>query len=473
MKNRTDQIIQYFKRAFPFEPTGDQIELMDRLADFTQSQDHVFVIKGYAGTGKTTILSTYVKVLRKLNRSAVLMAPTGRAAKVFSGYSKRPAYTIHKSIYQKTSSGEGGYFKLRANLRQKAIFIVDEASMIGNQGGMGSFGPNGLLDDLMEFVFSGHQCKLILIGDAAQLPPVGTSLSPALNLNYLKSTYGYSYVNFEIKEVVRQAKESEILANSTALREDIRNREDEVELPKFTANGEEVIRVENGDQLQESIEKMYDHYGPEHTCIICRSNKRAYLFNQQIRSRILWYEEEIAAGDLLMVVKNNYFWLEDKKGGGFIANGETLQVQKYLGEEELYGFRFADLLVKMLDYPEVPEMEVKVLLDTLSASGPAMSRNDNKRLYEEIAQDFPGVNNRRQLSKKILETPHYNALQVKYAYAVTCHKAQGGQWPAVFLDQGYFVEDMLNRDYLRWLYTGITRATETLYLVGFQDQFYD
>jgi exodeoxyribonuclease-5 len=429
-------------------------------------------LKGYAGTGKTSLIGALVKTLDQLEQKCILMAPTGRAAKVFSHYAGHPAYTIHKKIYrQKSFSNEIDNFSMNDNLHQHTLFIVDEASMIANEGLSGSmFGTGRLLDDLIQYVYSGQGCRLMLIGDTAQLPPVGEEESPALSADVLKG-YGLEVYEGLLTEVVRQLQDSGILWNATELRRYIAE-EDFFTLPPIKVEGFPDIKVIPGNELIEAISDSYDHVGMDETIVVCRSNKRANIYNKGIRNTILYREEELETGDLLMVAKNNYFWTEGCKEIDFIANGDIAVVRRVRREREMYGFRFADVLLRFPDYNDM-ELEVKLLLDTLHTETPALPKEMNDKLFYSVMEDYADISVKRERMKKMKADPHYNALQVKYAYAVTCHKAQGGQWKRVFLDQGYMTEDMLSPDYFRWLYTAFTRATETLYLVNWPKEQLD
>ena len=458
---------QQIKTNFPYKPTFEQEKVVKILADFLfcRKTDSLFLLKGYAGTGKTSLIGALVKTLDQLEQKCILMAPTGRAAKVFSHYAGHPAYTIHKKIYrQKSFSNEIDNFSMNDNLHQHTLFIVDEASMIANEGLSGSmFGTGRLLDDLIQYVYSGQGCRLMLIGDTAQLPPVGEEESPALSADVLKG-YGLEVYEGLLTEVVRQLQDSGILWNATELRRYIAE-EDFFTLPPIKVEGFPDIKVIPGNELIEAISDSYDHVGMDETIVVCRSNKRANIYNKGIRNTILYREEELETGDLLMVAKNNYFWTEGCKEIDFIANGDIAVVRRVRREREMYGFRFADVLLRFPDYDDM-ELEVKLLLDTLHTETPALPKEMNDKLFYSVLEDYADISVKRERMKKMKADPHYNALQVKYAYAVTCHKAQGGQWKRVFLDQGYMTEDMLSPDYFRWLYTAFTRATETLYLVN-------
>ena len=458
---------QQIKTNFPYKPTFEQEKVVKILADFLfcRKMESLFLLKGYAGTGKTSLIGALVKTLDQLEQKCILLAPTGRAAKVFSHYAGHPAYTIHKKIYrQKSFSNETDNFSMNDNLHQHTLFIVDEASMIANEGLSGSmFGTGRLLDDLIQYVYSGQGCRLMLIGDTAQLPPVGEEESPALSADALRG-YGLEVYEGLLTEVVRQLQDSGILWNATELRQYI-TEEDVFTLPPIKVEGFPDIKVIPGNELIEAISDSYDHVGMDETIVICRSNKRANIYNKGIRNTILYREEELETGDLLMVAKNNYFWTEGCKEIDFIANGDIAVVRRVRREREMYGFRFADVLLRFPDYDDM-ELEVKLLLDTLHTETPALPKEMNDKLFYSVLEDYADISVKRERMKKMKADPHYNALQVKYAYAVTCHKAQGGQWKRVFLDQGYMTEDMLSPDYFRWLYTAFTRATETLYLVN-------
>ena len=460
-------LVQQIKGNFPYKPTLEQEKAVKSLADFlfSRQQDSVFLLKGYAGTGKTSLIGALVKTLDQLQQKCVLLAPTGRAAKVFSHYAKHSAFTIHKKIYrQRNYSNDMDNFSLDDNLHQQTLFIVDEASMIANDGLSGAaFGTGRLLDDLIQYVYAGTGCRLMLIGDTAQLPPVGEEQSPALSPDVLKG-YGLEVYEAQLTEVVRQMHDSGILWNATELRRYI-SEEVFFALPSIRVDGFPDIRIIPGNELIEAINDSYDHAGMDETIVVCRSNKRANIYNRGIRNMILYREDELNSGDLLMVAKNNYFWTEQCKEIDFIANGDIAVVRRVRRVREAYGFRFADVVLAFPDYGDV-ELEVKLLLDTLHTDTPALPKEQNDRLFYAVLEDYADITVKRERMKKMKADPHYNALQVKYAYAVTCHKAQGGQWKRVFLDQGYMTEDMLTPDYFRWLYTAFTRATETLYLVN-------
>lgn len=463
------QITQFFEHA----PTYDQSRLIDELERFMKLKEShpLFLLKGYAGTGKTTVLGAFVKTLTHFKVKSRLLAPTGRAAKVLSARSSKEAFTIHKQIYRRNSKvDEFSGMMLAPNLHTNTVFIVDEASMIGDHSLLtdGSISNRNLLDDLFEYVFSGKNCRLILLGDEGQLPPVGCDYSPALDANFLKNNYfALNITEFSLTEVLRQANESGILANATELRS-----LDDDDHPQFQTKGyTDFVRLP-GDEFQDALEAAYSFSGAEETIIITRSNKRANAYNNQIRARLLWYEEALCAGDCLMVVKNNYYWIDDQSKMGFIANGEALKVLRVKKVEELYGFEFARVIVKFSDYDELAELEVLVFMESLQVEAPSISRARLKELFFAIEQDYQHERNKKKRYELILKNPYFNALQVKYAYAITCHKSQGGQWEQVFIDQGFIEPESINKEYHRWLYTAVTRATEKLYLVNFTEDFF-
>lgn len=459
-----------------FPPTTKQDVALQMLSRFAVEggRDKLFLLKGFAGTGKTTIISTLVKNLWKIRKSGVLLAPTGRAAKVISNYSGKDAFTIHKKIYfpKKTGGGGGVQFTLQPNKYKNSIFIVDEASMISDQGANSKLFENGsLLDDLIEFVYSGHNCQLILIGDTAQLPPVKMDLSPALEEQKLQLNYDKQVEFIELDEVVRQSEESDILHNATLIRQSLQEEFYESFQFELSKTNADVIRLIDGYEIMDAIQDSYGSLGYEETSIIVRSNKRANMYNQQIRSRILFQEEEISAGDHLMVVKNNYFWVKPNSEAGFIANGDILKILEIFGFKELYGFRFAEVKVQMVDYPRMRPFETVIILDTLTSNSPSLSYEESNKLYEEVNKDYADERTKYKRFLKVKNNKFFNALQVKFAYAITCHKSQGGQWSNVFIEQPY-LPNGVGREYLRWLYTAVTRAKDKLYLIGFGDDFF-
>ncbi|MBN2166254.1 MAG: AAA family ATPase [Marinilabiliaceae bacterium] len=463
----SDHISKLFIKAIKFAPTESQLKLIEGFGSFLMSTEsnRLLLVKGYAGTGKTWVMSAIVQVLKELNINVVLMAPTGRAAKVLSVYSNSPAYTIHKVIYRQQGSGTGS-FNLNWNKYRDTLFIVDEASMISNSSNEYSmFGSGRLLDDLFEFIQQGANCKLVLVGDTAQLPPVGLDQSPALDvqlLNYM----GYEVDEFFLNDVIRQEQKSGILQNATSFRNALES--DIINIPKIIVKSFTDVECINGEVLIDKISNCYDFYGEDNTIIICRSNKRASLFNKGIRNSILYREEELIPGDYLMVIKNNYFWTEKVKDIDFIANGDIAKVVRISGYEELYGLRFANVTLCFPDY-EFLELDVKIILDILLVETAGFTREQSEAFYNEVIQDYADIKSKKNQFDELRKNPYFNAVQVKYGYAVTCHKAQGGQWPAVFVDQGYVSDDDKKEGYLRWLYTAITRATEKLFFVNFPD----
>ena len=463
-------------RHFPHEPTAGQLLLMEKLATFILSpaDETIFLLCGYAGTGKTSVVISLVKVLPELGSDFVLLAPTGRAAKVLSGYSGKRAHTIHRYIYLYQTSGDGVTRIVRQqNKHRNTLFIVDEASMI--QGDMQSddhsvFSSRNLLEDLLKYVFDGDNCKLLFIGDTAQLPPVGKEISPALDMKYLSKIFRLKVLRYELTEVVRQEENSGILMNATYLRKQI--GKDAIKTPFFSISGYRDIHRITGMELEEELNKSISGGNRGNVCVICRSNKRANLFNQEIRRRILGKESEIAAGDFLMIVKNNYFWLKEDSVAGFIANGdiaEILHIKKY---QDIYGYRFADVTLRLTDYPDEKPVDVKIMLDTIMLNSPCLPYEENKILFNTISEDYGDIPEKRSRNAKVMINPFYNALQVKFAYSFTCHKTQGGQWDTVFIDQGYVTKDSINTEYLRWLYTAVTRAVKEVYFVNFNDEFF-
>ncbi len=459
------------KEIFHFQPTKEQDFVIKMLATFLLSpkSDLLFLLRGYAGTGKTSLVGALVKTLDMLKQKTILLAPTGRAAKVLSSYANHPAFTIHKKIYrQKSFADESASFSICDNLNKHTLFLVDEASMISNEGLSGSmFGSGRLLDDLIQYVYSGEGCRLLILGDTAQLPPVGEEQSPALSAMMLAG-YGLEVMEANLTQVVRQAESSGILWNATALRK-LLVQDECYSLPKIRITGFPDVKVVPGNELMEALEACYDNDGLEETIVVCRSNKRANIYNNGIRSRILWREGELNNGDLLMIAKNNYYWTEQEKDMDFIANGELAVVQRVRRQSELYGFRFVDVTLTFPDQDNY-ELDANLLLDTLQSESPALTRADADRLFNAVLEDYADIPLKRERMKKMKADPYYNALQVKYAYAVTCHKAQGGQWKNVFIDQGYMSDEYLSPDYFRWLYTAFTRATGTLYLVNYPQE---
>jgi len=468
----TGQILEHFSH----QPTGDQELAIQHLAalHLSSKKNPVYILKGFAGTGKTSLISAYVNMLALNKKNFVLLAPTGRAAKVLTKYTGYKAHTIHRFIYQITTSQEGFYkISLSHNRLQDAVFIIDEASMISDNSQPSGevFGSRNLLEDLISYVFARYNNKMILVGDTAQLPPVGFNMSPALDINYMKSAFSVTAFEFEMQEVMRQAIDSGVLCTATSLRKKINVDEPVLKLFNAVDFKTDIIRIEDGDTFEELLNDAFVQHDIENSIIICRTNKRANLFNQQVRSKILNKESEIEGGDVLMVVKNDYFWLEEDSRAGFIANGDMLEVVRILKIVDMYGFRFADAEVRLVDYPEEKEISVKLLLATINVDGPGLSNTDRNALFHNIEEDYLDIPERRKRVHKIMTSPWYNALHVKFAYAMTCHKTQGGQWSHVFVDQGYLADDMINKNYLRWLYTAVTRSTNKLFLVNFNHSF--
>lgn len=465
--------VNHIHQAFPHQPNAQQAELFGLLHNFLLAEDgdECFILRGYAGTGKTTVIGALVKALRFYQFKYVLLAPTGRAAKVMSSYSGRKAFTIHKRIYRKKSAlNVDESFMLGDNMASQTLFIVDEASMISDE--ISGNNRETLLHDLVSYVYNTNNCKLMLVGDTAQLPPVGSEYSPALDPKLMKDQFGLTIFKYELTEVLRQQKDSGILLNVTGIRDIIRKGQ-ECRPAIVTKGYKDVFRM-TSERLEEGLNYAYNKYSDESTLIICRSNKNANLYNRQIRGRILFRDEELTGGDQVMIVKNNYFWLQDNEEGstGFIANGDIGRIRKVRRFEEMYGMRFADVQLELTDYTEDTTINCKVLMDTLYSEAPALQSIDQKKFYLEVMKDYDHIPGRKAKHDELKLNPYYNALQIKFAYAITCHKAQGGQWDAVFVDQGYLTDEMVNTDFLRWFYTACTRATKELYLVNFSDQFF-
>lgn len=445
------------------------------MARFLYDSDprSAFLLRGYAGTGKTSLISALIQTLPSLRVNSLLLAPTGRAAKVISAYSNRPAYTIHKKIYMTVTDASGAVRTVRGiNKHSYTLFIVDEASMIGLEP---TSTRQSLLEDLIDYVYDGNHCRLMLIGDSAQLPPVGQSESPALDERYLSAAFSLNVISAELTEVVRQKQLSGILAGATALRSQITSlvAGDEARMPLFSPNGVDVIRLA-GEDLMETLYREYGDFALDQVVVICRSNKRANLFNQGVRNTVLFREEEVNAGDYLMVVKNNYFWLDEESTIGFIANGDIVEVLSVRNVQELYGFRFADATVRFVDYPDEEPRDCKLLLSTLYSESPSLTSDESNLLFNNVMEDYADLPTKAERLRELRANPYFNALQVKFAYALTCHKTQGGQWRTVIIDQGFLPPDMqLDREYLRWLYTAFTRATDRVYLLNFEPRFYE
>lgn len=463
--------IEKLRDNFPFSLTNDQDSATTKIVEFifNPKSEEIFLLKGYAGTGKSSLIGALVKTMTELQQKTVLLAPTGRAAKVFSMYSGESAYTIHKKIYrQKSMSDTGASFSLTENLHQNTLFIVDEASMISNATTDGSFfGTGRLLDDLIEYVYSASNCKLLLLGDTAQLPPVKQEISPALDRHELQS-FGLNVSEITLTEIMRQSEESGILYNATLLRNALSNgltrNSPKLKLDNFT----DVERI-SGNDLIEEISSCYSRDGFEETIVISRSNKNVNIFNSGIRNSVLYREEELSNGDLLMVTKNNYFWLKEEKKVDFIANGEFVEVLRIRSQEEVYGLRFCDVILHHKNYDL--EFEAKVCLDALHTESSGMTYQQSNTLYAALNEEYAHIGSKAGRYRQIKNNPYFNALQVKYGYAVTCHKAQGGEWKNVFIDLGYINPDHLGDNFYRWLYTSITRSTQMLYLVNLSDEF--
>ena len=457
------------KFGFDFSPT-QQAAMKNFLAFlFDRHPESLFLLKGYAGTGKTSLVAAIVNTLLQFEQQVVLLAPTGRAAKVFSGYSHQPAFTIHKKIYRQKNAQEGvGIFNLGFNGNANTLFFVDEASMISMGSQDSNFGTGSLLDDLIEFVYNGRNNRLVLIGDTAQLPPIGVDVSPALEADFLQVSYGMEIYEANLTDIMRQAEQSGILYNATQVRSliGIGSENLRLRIGKFP----DVFKIGGGELLEE-IDSCYGRFGEEETIVVCRSNKRANRFNEGIRRTILYREEDFCSGDRIMIVKNNYFWGADYEKIDFIANGDMATVQRAGRRVELYGHHFVNATLKIDGYEE--EVTAWVMLDTLMSDYPAMTYEQNRIFYQAVEADYADIPSKKKRFEKIRENEYYNALQLKFAYAVTCHKAQGGQWDAVFIDQGWLPEEMLNDEYWRWLYTAITRAQERVYFVNFKEEFFE
>lgn len=459
----SDEFKFRIREAMGMVPTAEQEHAIDVFSLFMTDRDDrvVMILRGSAGTGKTTLAGAIVRAMNELKQKMILLAPTGRAAKVFALNAGHPAYTIHRRIYRQKSAGDISAFNLNFNNNRDTLFMIDEASMIANQGyGESAFGSGCLLDDLMQFVYSGQNCRMVLIGDKAQLPPVGEDESPALMSDVLRA-YGMKVYECDLNQVLRQSEDSGILWNATRIRTLI----DDWILPKIRFQGfADIVRVP-GDELIESLATSYSRVGMDETMVITRSNKRANIYNQGIRNTVLDREDELCRGDQLMIVKNNYYWTEQSKEISFLANGDIAVVQRVRNVQELFGFRFADVTMTLPDYDSY-ELTATVILDSLTTESPALSREQQEQLYNAVMEDYADIPLKADRIKQLKKDKYFNALQIKFAYAVTCHKAQGGQWAHVYIDQGYMTDDMLTPDYIHWLYTAFTRATEKLFLVN-------
>lgn len=471
MSNNLSEFTHKLRQHLLHVPTQDQEAFFENITSFIFSEEYqpTFILKGYAGTGKTTCISTIVNTLKEIDINCVLAAPTGRAAKVMSNYTHRHSSTIHRLIYKLKKGGDGfSNFQLQPNKNQNTLFIVDEASMIGDHSS--DFGRS-LLDDLFTYVYSGLNCRLLLVGDSAQLPPVGCSDSPALDEEYLKSSFSTTVFTSTLKQVVRQQADSGVLYNATNLRVQLLEGTEELYPKLDVGTYHDILKLEGADVV-DTLTSAYDNDGVDETIVVCRSNKRANIYNQQIRARIRWQESEISAGDYIMCVKNNYFWLPEEAEAKFIANGDILYINSLRSHKELYGLRFCTASVNLIDYPNMPAIDIIVMLDTLTSESPALTQEQNKRFYEEVLQDYADEPSRTKRNELVKKNEYFNALQIKFAYALTCHKAQGGQWEHVFIDHGYLTDEMMNQDFFRWLYTAITRTKSKVYLVNFNKEFF-
>jgi exodeoxyribonuclease V len=469
---RVENIQSLLEKNLGYIPTDDQQDCLKLLSDYISgnSNDVIFLLTGYAGTGKTSIIASLVHTLDALRLKSFIMAPTGRAAKVLRSYSGKDAYTIHKKIYRQKSANDGvGKFVLDRNLHKDTFFIIDEASMIsGDSSDTSVFGSGNLLDDLVEYVYTGTDCKLVIAGDVAQLPPVGSILSPALDEEVLRST-GFGITSCELRQVIRQSQGSGVLMNATAIREQITYGD--LSVPAIDVTNFRDIERLTGTDLIEKLTEAYDKCGTDGAIVVVNSNNLANKYNQGIRNRIFAREEEISTGDVIMVVKNNYFWLKDEEKNNFIANGDIAEVRRIRRYEEIYGLHFAEMTLFFRDYDL--ELDARVILDTLHLDTPSLSPEKSKELYFSIIADHPEAKTKHKQFEVARNDPYYNALQIKFAYAVTCHKSQGGQWERVFIDQGMFNRQEPTIDYLRWFYTALTRSTDKVYLVNFPDRWFD
>lgn len=474
--NETQTAAILLAKRFPYKATTGQQKFFEQIGAFITHEDFehyrdCFLLRGYAGTGKTTLISTLIKVLPRFGFKSVLLAPTGRAAKVMANYAKKPAQTIHRKIYRQVADPTSGNlsFQRQKNYHEDTLFIVDEASMISDEA---DFGGKGLLTDLVEFVFENPGNKLMLVGDTAQLPPVGKEISPALDREFLRRSYDMVVYDQELTEVMRQDEASGILQNATDLRQLLTGEQSETASIQLTTKPFRDIFKMPLNRLEDGIRYAYDKYGRENTAIICRSNKVAGQYNQFVRRAINQCEEELDTGDMLMIARNNYTVLEEDSPAGFLANGEFAEVMRIQKKEEMHGFRFANVTLRLVDYEEQPDFEAKIMLNTLHSSTPSLTSDEQKSLYESVQKDYFYIKSKKERAEAVRRDPYLNALQVKFAYALTCHKAQGGQWSAVFIDQGFLPEGQVNQEFVRWLYTGLTRATDELFLMNFSSQFF-
>lgn len=465
-----DYVEKQLLAHFSFVPTDNQKSAFRELAKFITSETEVFIMNGYAGTGKTTLVRALIETLQSLETPYALLAPTGRSAKVLSNYTKGTALTIHKKIYRQRSVTDGVQkFGMNFNAAQHTIYIVDEASMLSDTTGENAlFGSGSVLNDLFRFVFNEHSCKLILIGDTAQLPPIGVVESPALDADYIERNFLKKTATVTLTQIIRQAEDSGILTDATNIRNHIEN--EDITIPKLKTFDD--VEQIDGSMLLDALESSHNKVGIQDTIVITRTNKLANRYNAGIRNRILWKDSTVSKGDYIMIVKNNYFWTEGNKEISFIANGDIAEIVSIDKYENMYGFDFADVTLKFPDYQDL-ELSVKVMLNTLSSESASLTFDENNKLYSEVCADYADIKNKRKLYEEVKKNPYYNALQIKFAYAITCHKAQGGQWKHVYIDHGYFTDEMLNKEFLRWLYTAFTRASEKIYLVNFKNEFFE
>ena len=460
---------EIIKKTLQNQLNQNQELALDKIIAFIHSnnKNEIFLLKGYAGTGKTYIISNIVKNLWKIKKSVILLAPTGRAAKVISSYCNKEAFTIHKEIFFTKNNFSGNLeFKLKVNKHKNTLFVVDEASMISTSrnDGVGLFSQS-LLDNIVKYVYSGFKCKLLIIGDTAQLPPVNSKISYALDRDYLEKEYEKETTAIELTDVVRQEKESGILSYATSIRNKIENDfYDDINFNFDSFN--DIVHVEDGEHLMNLIQDSYTKYGLEETALIVRSNKRANLYNQAVRDKILNNDNTINVGDLLMVIKNNYFWLNNKRDIGFIANGDIIKIEEIHNIKQLYGFKFAEVKISMVDYPKIDHLDTVLILDSLYINSSALDFKTMNKLYQEILKDYINKKTKYKRHLAVKNNSFFNALQVKFAYSFTCHKSQGGQWESIFLEYPYLPNGM-DEDFLRWLYTAVTRAKNKLHLIGF------
>ncbi|MBQ7551733.1 MAG: AAA family ATPase [Bacteroidales bacterium] len=469
-----NDFLTILQQQIPFQFTKSQEVVAQMLADFVcaPAENQLFVLNGYAGTGKTTLVGALVRTLKGFRKNCILLAPTGRSAKVFSLYASQKAYTIHKCLYYSKMKDGVRIFSRRPNRLQNTIFIVDEASMIAD-GVVDTpvFGNSSLLEDLFSYVFEGQNCQLLLVGDAAQLPPVHFEESPALDVDYIKRNFSLNANSCSLVDVTRQSQNSGILYNATRLRNKMSRNE--CSFPLFSPPVYPDCQRVDGEELEELLHSLYAKHEPDDIVVITYSNKRAYIYNQEIRHRILYREEQLAAGDYLIAVKNNYFWIQDDREVGFLANGDAMEILSINKRQELYGFHFADVTVRLCDYPNHDNVDIKIILESLDSENASLSEEQSEALYHAVSEDYADIPTKKEFYAKMKSDPFLNAVQVKFSYAMTCHKTQGGQWACVLLDQGLIRDGILTKSYLRWLYTALTRATQQVYLINFNDSFFE